>query len=89
MAHKGKIAIVTAATEGIGYAIARRLAAEGAHVILSSRKQVRIHDKNEAGFEQQGQRYLPFSAIKLQALTKALHYRQMWIEQSRRSPRKA
>ncbi|KAF2899501.1 hypothetical protein ILUMI_06673 [Ignelater luminosus] len=36
---EGKVAVVTASTEGIGYAIARRLAQEGAKVILSSRKQ--------------------------------------------------
>ncbi|XP_043914348.1 dehydrogenase/reductase SDR family member 4-like [Protopterus annectens] len=39
---KEKIAIVTAATEGIGLAIARRLAQEGAHVIISSRKQENV-----------------------------------------------
>ncbi|KAJ3663960.1 hypothetical protein Zmor_008173 [Zophobas morio] len=35
----GKVAIVTASTDGIGYAIARRLAQEGAKVVVSSRKQ--------------------------------------------------
>lgn len=34
----GKIAVVTGSTEGIGFAIAKRLAQEGAHVIVSSRK---------------------------------------------------
>lgn len=34
----GKIAIVTASTDGIGFAIAQRLAQEGANVIISSRK---------------------------------------------------
>ena len=37
---EGKVALVTAATEGIGYAIAKRLASEGCHVVISSRKQV-------------------------------------------------
>ena len=37
----GKVALVTAATEGIGFAIARKLAQGGAHVVISSRKQVR------------------------------------------------
>jgi len=39
---KGKIAIVTASTEGIGYAIAQRLAQEGAKVLISSRKQKNV-----------------------------------------------
>lgn len=34
----GKKAIVTASTDGIGFAIARRLAQEGAQVLISSRK---------------------------------------------------
>jgi dehydrogenase/reductase SDR family protein 4 len=35
----GKVAIVTASTDGIGFAIAQRLAKEGAKVLVSSRKQ--------------------------------------------------
>mmetsp|Transcript_8908 Transcript_8908/g.21479 ORF Transcript_8908/g.21479 Transcript_8908/m.21479 type:complete len:253 (+) Transcript_8908:58-816(+) len=38
----GKVAIVTASTAGIGLAIARRLSIEGAHVVISSRKQVNV-----------------------------------------------
>jgi hypothetical protein len=37
---EGKVAIITASTQGIGFAIARRLALEGAAVVISSRKQV-------------------------------------------------
>ena len=37
---QGKVAIVTASTQGIGFAIAERLGLEGASVVLSSRKQV-------------------------------------------------
>ncbi|KAG8176364.1 hypothetical protein JTE90_020762 [Oedothorax gibbosus] len=34
----GKVAVVTASTEGIGFAIAKRLATDGASVVVSSRK---------------------------------------------------
>ncbi|XP_069086484.1 dehydrogenase/reductase SDR family member 4-like isoform X3 [Pleurodeles waltl] len=37
--HSQKVAIITASTTGIGLAIARRLAEDGAHVVISSRKQ--------------------------------------------------
>ncbi|KAI9588689.1 dehydrogenase/reductase SDR family member 4 [Glossina fuscipes] len=36
---EGKVAVVTASTDGIGFAIAKRLAQEGANVVISSRKQ--------------------------------------------------
>lgn len=36
---KGKVAVVTASTEGIGFAIAKRLGEEGASVVISSRKE--------------------------------------------------
>ncbi|XP_065830178.1 dehydrogenase/reductase SDR family member 4-like [Oscarella lobularis] len=38
----GKVAVVTASTEGIGFAIARRLAVDGAKVVISSRKQENV-----------------------------------------------
>ncbi|XP_078524217.1 dehydrogenase/reductase SDR family member 4-like [Lissotriton helveticus] len=40
--HAGKVAVMTASTDGIGLAIARRLAQQGAHVVLSSRKQENV-----------------------------------------------
>ncbi|XP_067645283.1 dehydrogenase/reductase SDR family member 4 [Eurosta solidaginis] len=36
---EGKVAVVTASTEGIGFAIAKRLAEDGASVVISSRKE--------------------------------------------------
>ncbi|XP_038070206.1 dehydrogenase/reductase SDR family member 4-like [Patiria miniata] len=38
----GKVAVVTASSEGIGFAIAKRLGNEGAHVVISSRKQANV-----------------------------------------------
>ncbi|XP_044761891.1 dehydrogenase/reductase SDR family member 4 [Coccinella septempunctata] len=38
----GRVAIVTASTEGIGFAIAQRLAREGAKVVVSSRKEKNV-----------------------------------------------
>lgn len=38
----GKVAVVTASTDGIGFAIARRLAEEGAKVVISSRKEKNV-----------------------------------------------
>lgn len=37
---EGKVAIVTASTQGIGLAIAERLGFEGASIVISSRRQV-------------------------------------------------
>lgn len=39
---EGKVAIVTASTEGIGFSIAKRLAQEGAKVMISSRKEANV-----------------------------------------------
>lgn len=41
---EGKVCIVTASTEGIGLAIAKRLGAEGGKVVVSSRKQANVDE---------------------------------------------
>ncbi|XP_070574115.1 dehydrogenase/reductase SDR family member 4-like [Ptychodera flava] len=38
----GKVAVVTASTDGIGFAIAKKLARDGARVMISSRKQANV-----------------------------------------------
>jgi NAD(P)-dependent dehydrogenase (short-subunit alcohol dehydrogenase family) len=44
---KGKIALITGSTAGIGFAIARRLASEGAEVIVNGRTEERVRDAIE------------------------------------------
>lgn len=39
---EGKVCIVTASSDGIGFAIAKRLALDGAKVVVSSRKQTNV-----------------------------------------------
>uniref|UniRef100_A0A8C8ZWX9 Dehydrogenase/reductase SDR family member 4 n=1 Tax=Prolemur simus TaxID=1328070 RepID=A0A8C8ZWX9_PROSS len=48
-----KVALVTASTDGIGFAIARRLAQDGAHVVVSSRKQQNV-DRAVAALQAEG-----------------------------------
>ncbi|CAN6162559.1 unnamed protein product [Urochloa humidicola] len=44
---EGKVAVVTASTQGIGLAIAERLGLEGAAVVISSRKQKNVNEALE------------------------------------------
>jgi dehydrogenase/reductase SDR family member 4 len=41
---EGKICVVTASSDGIGFAIAKRLGSEGAKVVVSSRKQANVDE---------------------------------------------
>nr|XP_031534730.1 dehydrogenase/reductase SDR family member 4 isoform X3 [Vicugna pacos] len=50
---ENKVALVTASTDGIGLAIARRLAQDGAHVVVSSRKQENV-DRAVAALQGEG-----------------------------------
>ena len=47
MKLKDKIAVVTGASSGIGKAIAKKLSAEGARVVLGSRSMDKLHDISE------------------------------------------
>ncbi len=40
----GKVAVVTGGSSGIGLAAARRLAAEGAYVFITGRRERELHD---------------------------------------------
>lgn len=44
---QGKVAVVTASTQGIGFAIAERLGLEGASVVVSSRRQKNVEEAVE------------------------------------------
>ncbi|XP_065223188.1 dehydrogenase/reductase SDR family member 4-like [Planococcus citri] len=43
----GKVAVVTGSTQGIGFAVAKRLAAEGAKVVVSSRQEANVKEAVE------------------------------------------
>ncbi|XP_046641205.1 dehydrogenase/reductase SDR family member 4-like [Daphnia pulicaria] len=41
---QGRVAVITASTDGIGFAMAQRLAVDGAHVVISSRNQKNVDE---------------------------------------------
>ncbi|CAM3989057.1 SDR family NAD(P)-dependent oxidoreductase [Mucilaginibacter galii] len=51
---KNKLAFVTGSTAGIGYAIAKQLAAEGAHVVVNGRTAERVNAAVESIIEETG-----------------------------------
>jgi hypothetical protein len=57
----GRIALITGASRGIGAAVAKRFAAEGAHVILTARTTGGLEEVDDAIRAQgHGQRYAPW-----------------------------
>lgn len=47
MALQGKVAIITASTKGVGFAIAKRFVTDGCNVVVSSRKQQHVDEAVE------------------------------------------
>jgi 3-oxoacyl-[acyl-carrier protein] reductase len=59
---KGKVAIVGGASMGIGYAIARTLAEEGAHLVITARREPGLGKAAESLRKETGVEVLPLSA---------------------------
>jgi len=59
---KGKVAVVTGASAGIGLAVARGLAAEGSHLVLCARDARRLEKVAEAVIEDYGVRVISVPA---------------------------
>lgn len=76
---KGRVALVTGASRGIGAAIAKRLASEGAHVVLLARSRHALEDVDDAITASGGEATLmPFDLRKtdeLEGLGPALYQR--------------
>ncbi len=59
---KNKVALVTAASRGLGYATARVLAEEGAHIVMCSRNVEAINEAGDRLAEETGATVLPIPA---------------------------
>ncbi len=59
---KGKIALVTAASRGLGYATARMLAQEGAHIALCARNEASLKEAAQHLIRETGATVLPIVA---------------------------
>ena len=58
----GKVAIVGGASQGIGHGIARRLAMEGAHIVITARREPALTDAADAIRNETGARVLAVAA---------------------------
>ena len=59
---KGKVALIAASSQGLGFAVARELAAEGASLVMCSRKQESIDRAASAIRDETGADVLPLAA---------------------------
>ena len=74
MRLEDKVAVVSGGSRGIGRAIARRLAEEGADVVISARTQKDLDETSESISEATGRRVLPVAAdLATLAGCEALH----------------
>jgi 3-oxoacyl-[acyl-carrier protein] reductase len=56
---KGKVAVITGGSIGIGLAVAEGLAAEGAHIVMAARKGERLNEEAARVAKEKGVRTLP------------------------------
>lgn len=73
---QGKVALVTAASRGLGRAIAERLAMEGAKVVISSRSEERLMEASKEISERTGQEvdYVPADVGHAEEIAQLVRY---------------